>query len=464
MHKQKKRAAANFIVRTSCQNRDVAMVFNIFGPAKKNREQKPVWNLALLMKTFKSTSIILIPGIVTALLAGAALSIQAATIWNGPTISFSHTDENGLQDQLTPGVALTRDSSGGGLYNAITETGAVSGTSPADTEWAIGSLNHYDTLTYSPCPLEAGNHPPGYANPPTTFVVHLINEDVYLSLTLTGWGGQGGSGDKTFSYDRSTPALAPPTPTISITNPTSGSVFAAPANVNIGANAAVSSGTVTNVQFFTNNVSFKSVLTAPFSLTANNLAAGAYALKAVATAAGISATSAVVNITVILPPTVSITNPASGAVFAAPANVSIGANAAVNVGTVTNVQFFTNGISLGSVLAAPFSLTANNLAAGAYALKAVVTVAGISATSPVVNVSVVSPVPVNISGASLNSGQFTFNYTANAGLTYGIQSSTNLFNWVSLTTNVAPGSPVLFTNALNSTGMEFFRVGRLPNP
>ncbi len=75
-----------------------------------------------------------------------------------------------------------------------------------------------------------------------------------LSLKLTAWGGAGGSGDKSFSYTRSTPAVAPPTPTISITNPASGAVFAESANVSIAASATVSSGTVTNVQFFTNSV------------------------------------------------------------------------------------------------------------------------------------------------------------------------------------------------------------------
>ena len=58
--------------------------------------------------------------------------------------------------------------------------------------------------------------------------------------------------------------------------------------MNIAADATVSGGTVTNVQFFTNGVALGAVLTAPFSLTANNLAAGAYALSVVATAAGIS--------------------------------------------------------------------------------------------------------------------------------------------------------------------------------
>jgi len=415
------------------------------------------------MKTLKLASKMVICGIATAWLATTASSTHATTIWNGPNITFTHSSATGeLVDHLTSGVSLTRGSFGG-LYNTPAESGATPGVSPSDTKWAVGSLANYNTLSYGACPLEQGNHPPGDVN--KTYVVHLVAEDIYLSITLTGWGGAGGAGDKSFAYTRSTAAVVtPPTPTVTITSPVSGAVFAAPADVSLAASAAVSSGTVTNVQFFTNGVVLGSVLTAPFTLTANNLAAGVYALKAVATAAGVSATSSVVNISVVLPPTISLTNPASGTVLAAPASLRLAVAASVIGGSVTNVQFFTNGVSAGSVLTAPFNLTVNNQAAGAYALTATATAGGISATSAVVNLSVVNPVAASLSGGGVKNGQFTFNCTANAGLSYVLQSSTNLQSWVSLVTNVAPGSAVLFTNPVNSTGINFYRVGRLPNP
>jgi len=415
------------------------------------------------MKMLKSSSISFKIGILTAVLVAAAPLVRAATIWNGPTITFTHSTPTGnLQDQLTPGVKITRGSSFGGLFNSVTESSAVSGVSPKDTEWAVGSLANFNTLSYGPCPLEQFNSPPSKVG--TTYVVHLIAEDIYLSLKLTAWGGAGMTGDRSFSYQRSSPSVTLPTPTISITNPLSGAVFMVPATVTIGANAAVSSGTVTNVQFFTNGISVGSDQTSPFSLTVNNLAAGPYALTAVATAAGISATSTVVNISVVSPPTVTITNPAAGSVFAAPANLKLGASATVSGGSVTNVQFFANGASQGAVAVAPFTLTSSALAAGSYGLTAVATASGTSVTSAVVNVSVVNPVVVNLSEATVNNGEFSFGYTADAGLSYVVQSSSNLLNWVSLVTNVAPGTPVQFTNAVNSDGTGFYRVGRLPNP
>jgi hypothetical protein len=75
-----------------------------------------------------------------------------------------------------------------------------------------------------------------------------------------------------------------------------------------------------------------------------------------------------------------------------------------------------------------------------------------------------TPAPVNLSGARLDSGQFSFNYTADPGFAYVVQSSSNLVDWVSLVTNVVPGSPVLFSDPFNSTGTKFYRVSRLPNP
>ena len=387
---------------------------------------------------------------------------RASTVWDGPTTNFTHA-VNGGADQLTPGVAITRGGSGG-LFNSVTERSATSGVSPKDTQWAKGTLADYQTLKYGPCQLEQGNHPPNDVG--TTYVVHLVSEDIYFQLKLTAWGGTGGSGQTSFSYTRTTPAAVLPVPTVSIADPAGGASFDAPANVTITASAAVSSGTVTNVQFFTNGVSLGNVTSAPFTTVANNLPVGTYQLTAVATAAGISATSAVVSISVIALPslTVAITNPPTGSVFSAPANVSIAASATASNATLASVQFFTNGILLGSVAGAPFGITASNLAAGNYALTAVAAAGGISATSQVVTISVITPTPVNLSVPSVNGGQFTFSYAANAGLSYLIEASPDLLNWVPLASNVASASTTQFTGSFSPTNSQFYRVGLLPNP
>jgi len=162
-------------------------------------------------------------------------------------------------------------------------------------------------------------------------------------------------------------------------------------------------------------------------------------------------------------PPVSITNPPSGAVFAAPAIVQVQAATAMS-GLVTNVEFLSNGVSLGSDPTAPFSITTGSLAAGPYALTAVATAAGISATSSVVNITVVSPVNILLTAPQVTNNVFSFDYTANPGLRYVVQNSLNLTDWLSVVTNVAAGSPVHYTSPFLPNGARYYRVGRLPNP
>ncbi|HXF09526.1 MAG TPA: hypothetical protein VN625_01995 [Desulfuromonadaceae bacterium] len=131
---------------------------------------------------------------------------QAATIWNGPTITYTQPGNDPTQaanqDHLTDNVWLTRGSSRG-LFNAKAE-GSFSGFfSPADTEWAYGQLADYASLTYTDWESWNGRNPPSSVGQDA--VVHLKSDDVYLSIHFTFWGGLGGG----FSYIRSTP---PPPP------------------------------------------------------------------------------------------------------------------------------------------------------------------------------------------------------------------------------------------------------------
>jgi hypothetical protein len=164
-------------------------------------------------------------------------------------------------------------------------------------------------------------------------------------------------------------------------------------------------------------------------------------------------------------PSVTLTNPVSGAVFLAPANVTLQANASDTDGTVTNVQFFAGTTLLGSDAAAPFSILASNLAAGSYALKAVaVDNGGLSSTSAVVNITVSMPVSVALSPPLVTNGLFQFNYTTDAGARYVIENSSNLTAWTAVKTNTAAGSNEKFEETFDVNILRFYRVGRLANP
>jgi plastocyanin len=166
------------------------------------------------------------------------------------------------------------------------------------------------------------------------------------------------------------------------------------------------------------------------------------------------------------PPSVSLTNPASGATFAAPWTSTLKATATGNGGTVTNVEFFNNSSSLGKVATPPYNLTVSNEPAAGYSLTAVASDnLGAKGTSAVVNVSVVAPVNVVLSGAQrIAPTHFRFTYTANPGLSYVVQRTGALPGFAGITTNLAAASSISFTDNAASADFNLYRVGRLPNP
>lgn len=64
------------------------------------------------------------------------------------------------------------------------------------------------------------------------------------------------------------------------------------------------------------------------------------------------------------PPVVSISSPAPGAEFVAPANITLTADASDPDGTVSKVEFFTGTTLIGTATSAPFSVTWNNPPSG----------------------------------------------------------------------------------------------------
>jgi plastocyanin len=165
---------------------------------------------------------------------------------------------------------------------------------------------------------------------------------------------------------------------------------------------------------------------------------------------------ATINVAAALsPPTVSITNPVSGALFPAPASVTMGAATTDASGTVTNVQFL-----VGSTV---FSNRTNNLPAGSYTLSAIATDNnGLKATNTV-SIQVFTPISLG-SGAKSSATGFQFSYPANSGLNYVVQRSTDLNDWISLSTNTATANPTIFTDGHATNNSAFYRVGLLPNP
>jgi len=302
------------------------------------------------------------------------LNSRAATLWTGPNTNFvnsasSDPTQPTNQDRLTADVWITRGSSNG-IYNAAIEEAFTHFFSPQNTAWSDGALSNYSSLSYVDWDTWARLQ---HGGPPNTIdvsaVVHLVSEDIYLSVTFTGWGGFGGG----FSWTRSTPQVGP---IVAIDSPTNGASFTAPANVTITASANDSKGSVTNVSFIDGATFLGQTDSTPYTLTAT-FTAGSHALTAVATdSSGLSATSSVVNISVgVANPTLSvtITNPPDNSVLGNTDNINIGADVTDTNSVVTNVSFFDGAVLLRSVAASPFQFTTGpfTFALGMHTLTAV---------------------------------------------------------------------------------------------
>ncbi len=189
------------------------------------------------------------------------------------------------------------------------------------------------------------------------------------------------------------------------------------------------------VSLASNNVA---VATVPASVTVNEGASSANftvttAAVATPTSVSISATynndtkTATLTVNPNTPPTVSITSPAPGATFIAPAAITINADAADSDGTISSVGFYANDTLLGADTVSPYSFAWANVAAGNYTLTAKATDdLGRLTTSSPINIVVNAPdtTPPNTAltggpgeGANICDGTAIFSFTGTDDVT-----------------------------------------------
>lgn len=156
-------------------------------------------------------------------------NVQAQTVWDGPTVLFSKEGgqdptlpEN--QDRLTGTVWLTRGNSAG-IFNAAVEAAFDETVSPVGTLWAYDGLNgnptgsafSADQCAQSPSPCVFSNwfDAMGGQGSMGNFlfdrpsVVRLVNDDIYVDLTITAWGSAGGA---FVDWERTSSSVAVPLP------------------------------------------------------------------------------------------------------------------------------------------------------------------------------------------------------------------------------------------------------------
>jgi RHS repeat-associated protein len=124
-------------------------------------------------------------------------------------------------------------------------------------------------------------------------------------------------------------------------------------------------------------------------------------------------------------PTVSLVAPSAGAIFAAPASITLTATASDSDGTIARVEFYQGATLLGTKTAAPYSMTWTNVAGGTYSLTALaVDNLGVQARSAAVSISVTGAkvlVSSPANGAVVTAGTVAINGT------YAGDSSTSVW-------------------------------------
>jgi hypothetical protein len=278
-------------------------------------------------------------------------------------------------------------------------------------------------------------------------------------------------------------------PTVSLTSPTTGSTFSAPAMISLAANASDSDGSVTRVDFYQGGTLIGSSTSAPYVGDWSNVGAGSYTLTAKATDnRGAVTTSSPVNVAVTAnnAPTVSLTSPSMGASYFAPATIALAATATDSDGTVAKVDFYQGTILIGSVTSAPYTYTWPNVAQGNYPLTARATDnRGATATSGTVNVTVsganfaiVSPA----NNATVDSDFITVTGTTQApassgitvnGVVAAIDSNGNFYangvqlatgtNTITATLTTLDGQVTAQSSVVSSTGPAAIKITAAPN-
>lgn len=192
-------------------------------------------------------------------------------------------------------------------------------------------------------------------------------------------------------------------PIVTITSPGNGSSALVNTAIPITASATTTIGVVSRVEFFVNNTSLGSTSTFPYTQTWTPTAVGTYTLSALVTDTfGNQGGSTNVFVTINAAPSVGVTNPVAGTSITVNTNVSVSATAGASNpgGTITAVQFFANGISLGTDNSAPFAATWTPSVAGSYTITAVATESVGTQTTQ----STSSPVVVTVVTASGGGG------------------------------------------------------------
>jgi hypothetical protein len=165
-------------------------------------------------------------------------------------------------------------------------------------------------------------------------------------------------------------------PTVSIVNPTPLESVVVNTPVTLSATGTAPNGNIQQIEFLVDNNVLSTAIKYPYSVTwlPGNL--GTYTITAQVTDnVGDKVNSTKVTVVVVPepPPTVSIAAPSSGGIVITGSGTSVTANALSPSGTIAEVQFYANGLPIGTATTLPYTVSWTPLSTGVYTLTAIAT-------------------------------------------------------------------------------------------
>ena len=189
------------------------------------------------------------------------------------------------------------------------------------------------------------------------------------SVTAKAYDNRNGSATST---PASIVVIANQAPAVTVTSPGHAMFFEPGTAVPLSAAATDADGVIVRVDFFDRGTLIGTATTPPFAVTWTTASAGRHSVTARATddKGGIGVSGSV-DFVIGQPPLVVISTPvACSFIDGAPINLLLGADAMSATGKIARVEFYDNGILVGTSLNAPWSVTVIGADAGMHTITA----------------------------------------------------------------------------------------------
>jgi hypothetical protein len=279
--------------------------------------------------------------------------------------------------------------------------------------------------------------------------------------------------DRTF--DQASVTITGNAPPVLVFTSPSKTAFETSESIALAVDAVSPSGTIVKVDFLRGSTLLGSASAPPFRYTWSNAPQGNHTITARATDGNGVMSTAALGIQVSGPnqsPIIALTSPANGAGFTAPAQIPIAVSASDSDGSISLVEFLSNGNVIGTTNLSPYAMTWSNVGPGSYALTARATDnrAAVATSAPVSvvvaapnsppSVAIATPLPgaqyaapaiVNLSAtASDSDGSVAkVDFYADGALIGTVQTPPYAFTW----SNVAAGTYGLIAKATDNAGL-----------